>query len=70
MITDSQFAVYARTIYDSEAPTWMLNGHEEWRIEKAIRFGYMLALADLTGRRFEIGDSLVTSIEKDKINSL
>lgn len=65
MITDSQFAVYARNIYDSEAPTWMISGHEEWRIEKAIRFGYLLALSDITGRKFEVEDTLITSIEKE-----
>lgn len=75
MITDSQFAVYARVIYDSKAPTWMISRHEEWRVEKALRFGYLIALADITGRKFEVEDSLITSIEKEhnelnKINSL
>lgn len=65
MTTESQFAVYARIIKDSTPPTWMLSGHNEWRIEKALRFGYMLALFDITGREFDVKDSLITSIEKE-----
>ena len=65
MITDSQFAVYAKIIKDSTPPTWMLSGHNEWRIEKALRFGYMLALFDITGRKFEVEDLLITTIEKE-----
>lgn len=65
MITDSQFAVYAGTIKGSTPPTWMISGHEDWRIEKALRFGYMLALFDITGRKFEVEDLLITSIEKE-----
>ena len=65
MITDSQFAVYAGIVKGSKPPTWMTSRYEDWRIEKALRFGYMLALSDITGRKFEVEDSLITSIEKE-----
>ena len=65
MTTDSHFSAYARIIKDSKQPSWMLCGGDEWRIEKAIRFGYMLAIEDM--REFSAGrtDFSTTTIEKE-----
>lgn len=66
MTTDSQFAAYAQMISSFEHPEWMLNGEKEWYIEKAVRYGYMIALADITGRKFDVDDFITTTIEKER----
>lgn len=66
MTTDSQFAVYASWVANFNPPEWMLNGQKEWYIEKGLRLGYLAALADITGRKFEVGDSMTTTIEKER----
>ena len=65
MITDSQFAGYAQMIASFNKPEWILYGEKEWLVEKAIRYGYMIALADITGRKFEVDDFITTTIEKE-----
>lgn len=66
MTSDSQFAVYASFIASYNPPEWLLNGQKEWFIEKGLRLGYLAALADITGRKFDIEDSMITTIEKER----
>ena len=68
-MTDLEFAAYAQIVNSAKPPSWMLSGFDEWRVEKAIRFGYQLAIYDILSQTIgnSFGNTTTIELEREEL---